>query len=109
VVGPAKAKEMIYLGEMINAAAALEIGLVNRVVPPDKLMEEAHAVAGKLAALSTPVLAMAKMAINTAVETDLASGLSMETRCNALCFALEDRQEGMDAFMEKRKAVFKNK
>jgi enoyl-CoA hydratase len=43
------------------------------------------------------------------VETDLASGLSMETKCNALCFALEDRQEGMDAFMEKRKAVFKNK
>ncbi len=109
IVGPAKAKEMIYLGEMVKADAALEIGLVNRVVPPEKLMEEARAIAVRLAGFSTPVLAMAKMAINTAVETDLASGLSMETKCNALCFALEDRQEGMDAFMEKRPAVFKNK
>jgi enoyl-CoA hydratase len=109
VVGPAKAKEMIYLGEMIKADEALRIGLVNRVVPAESLMEEARAVAAKLAGFSTPVIEMAKMAINTAVETDLASGLSIETKCNAICFSLEDRQEGMDAFMEKRPAVFKNK
>jgi enoyl-CoA hydratase len=109
LVGAAKAKEMIFLGDMIDAATALEIGLVNKVVPPEKLMEEAMELAGKLAAKSGPVLAMAKMAINTGIDTDMASGLNMETKCNAVCFATEDRKEGMDAFLEKRKAVFKNK
>jgi enoyl-CoA hydratase/carnithine racemase len=72
-------------------------------------MEEALALATKLAGLSGPVLAMAKMAINTGLDTDIASGLNMEAKCNALCFATYDRKEGMDAFIEKRKAVFKNK
>ncbi|OGN95635.1 MAG: hypothetical protein A2Y89_03505 [Chloroflexi bacterium RBG_13_51_18] len=109
LIGAAKAKEMIYLGDYIDAAAALNLGLVNKVVPPEKLMEEAMEWAKKLAGKSGPVLAMAKMAINTGVDTDMASGLNMETKCNALCFATEDRKEGMDAFLEKRKAVFKNK
>jgi enoyl-CoA hydratase len=109
LVGAAKAKEMIFLGDMIDAATALSLGLVNKVVPPEKLMEEAMAWATKLAGMSGPVLAMAKMAINTGVDTDIASGLNMEAKCNALCFATYDRKEGMDAFLEKRKAVFKNK
>jgi enoyl-CoA hydratase len=109
LIGAAKAKEMIFLGDNIDAATALSLGLVNKAVPPEKLMEEAMAWAAKLAAKSSPVLAMAKMAINTGLETDLASGLDMETRCDALCFATEDQKEGMKAFLEKRKANFKNK
>lgn len=109
LIGAAKAKEMIFFGGMIKADEALSLGLVNRVVAPEQLMAEAQAWAARLAGMSGPVLAMAKMAINTGVETDLNSGLDMETRCNALCFALEDRREGMDAFIEKRDAVFKNK
>lgn len=109
LIGVAKAKEMIFLGDMIDAATALNLGLVNKVVPPDKLMEEAMAWATKLAGKSSPVLAMAKMAINTGIDTDINSGLNMEAKCDALCFATYDRKEGMDAFLEKRKAVFKNK
>jgi enoyl-CoA hydratase len=109
IIGVAKAKEMIFLGDMIDAATALNLGLVNKVVPPDKLMEEAMVWATKLASKSSPVLAMAKMAINTGLDTDLASGLTIETKCDALCFATEDQKEGMKAFLEKRKVVFKNK
>jgi enoyl-CoA hydratase len=109
LIGVAKAKEMIFLGDNIDAAAALSVGLVNKVVPPEKLMEEAMAWAVKLAAKSSPVLAMAKMAINTGIDTDLDSGLDLETKCDALCFATEDQKEGMKAFLEKRKANFKNK
>jgi enoyl-CoA hydratase len=109
LIGAAKAKEMIFTGDLIDAATALNLGLVNKVVPPEKLMEEVLALAAKLAGMSGPVLAMAKMAINTGLDTDIGSGLNMEAKCNALCFATEDRKEGMDAFLEKRKAVFKNK
>jgi enoyl-CoA hydratase len=109
LIGAAKAKEMIFTGDLIDAATALNLGLVNKVVPAEKLMEEALALATKLAGMSGPVLAMAKMAINTGLDTDMASGLNMEAKCNALCFATYDRKEGMDAFIEKRKAVFKNK
>jgi enoyl-CoA hydratase len=109
LIGVAKAKEMIFLGDMIDAATALNLGLVNKVVPPEKLMEEAMAWATKLVSKSGPVLAMAKMAINTGIDTDINSGLNIETRCDALCFATEDQKEGMKAFLEKRKVVFKNK
>ncbi len=109
LIGAAKSKEIIYTGDMIDAATAFLLGLVNKVVPPEKLMEEAMEWAKKMASKSAPVLAMAKMAINTALDADLTTGLNMETKCNALCFATEDCKEGMNAFMEKRKAVFKNK
>ena len=109
LIGVAKAKEMIFLGEQIDAATALNLGLVNKVVPPEKLMDEAMDWAKKLAAKSGPVLAMAKMAINTGLDTDLGSGISIEIKCNAVCFSTHDRKEGMDAFLEKRKAAFKNR
>jgi enoyl-CoA hydratase len=111
IIGTAKAKEMIFMGEYYNAATVLSLGLVNKVVPPDKLMEEAMAWATKIAGMSGPVLAMAKMAINTGMDTDLTSGLNLETKCDALCFATQDQKEGMDAFLAKprRKAVFKDK
>ncbi len=109
LVGVAKAKEMIYLGDMIKADEALRLGLVNKVVPPETLMEEAMDWATKLAGKSLPVLTMAKRAIDTGVDTDITSGLNMEARCVALCFATQDQKEGMKAFLEKRKAEFKNK
>jgi enoyl-CoA hydratase len=109
LIGMAKAKELIYLGDMIDAPTALNLGLVNKVVPPENLMDEAMDWAKKLAGKSGPVLAMAKMAINTGMDTDVNSGLNTEARCVALCFATEDQKEGMNAFLNKRKAEFKNK
>jgi enoyl-CoA hydratase len=109
LIGTAKAKELIFLGDMIDAVTALNLGLVNKVVPPEKLMDEAMEWAKKLAGKSGPVLAMAKMAINTGMDTDIASGLNVEARCVALCFATHDQKEGMKAFLGKRKAEFKNK
>ncbi len=109
IIGMAKAKELIYLGDMIKADEALRLGLVNKVVPPESLMDEAMEWAKKLASKSSPVLAMAKMAIQTGIDTDIASGLNIEARCVALCFATEDQKEGMKAFLEKREAKFKNR
>jgi enoyl-CoA hydratase len=109
LVGVAKAKELIFLGDMIKADEALNLGLVNKVVPPESLMDEAMEWAKKLASKSGPVLAMAKLAINTGVDTDITSGLNTEARCVALCFATEDQKEGMTAFLDKREAVFKNR
>jgi len=109
LIGAAKSKLMIFMGDQIDAVTALHWGLINKVVPPEKVMEEATDWAQKLAAKSSPVLAAAKMAINTGLDTNLGSGLSIETKCNAVCFSTYDRKEGMDAFLEKRKAVFKNK
>jgi enoyl-CoA hydratase len=109
LIGAAKAKELIYLGDMIKADEALNLGLVNKVVPPESLMESAMEWARKLAGKSGPVLAMAKLAINTGIDTDINSGLNMEARCVSLCFATEDQKEGMTAFLDKREAKFKNK
>jgi enoyl-CoA hydratase len=109
LIGVAKAKEMIYLGDMIKADEALSLGLVNKVVPPESLMDEAMEWAKKLATKSGPILAMAKMAINTGIDTDVTSGLNTEARCLALCFATEDQKAGMTAFVNKEKYEFKHK
>ena len=84
-------------------------GLVSRVVPVDKLMEEAMAVAEKIAAYSLPVVMMIKESINRAYETTLSEGVLFERRVFHSQFALEDQKEGMAAFVEKRKPTFKNK
>lgn len=109
LIGVAKAKEMIFLGDMIKADEAFRLGLVNKVVPPENLMEEAMEMAKKLASKSGPILAMAKMAINTGIDTDVTSGLNTEARCLALCFATEDQKAGMKAFLAKEQVEFKNK
>ena len=109
LIGVAKAKEMIFLGDMIKADEAYRLGLVNKVVPPESLMDEAMDIAKKLAGKSGPILAMAKMAINTGIDTDITSGLNTEARCLALCFATEDQKAGMKAFVEKEKVEFKHK
>jgi enoyl-CoA hydratase len=94
---------------MIDANAALALGLINKVVPAASLMEEAKKLASKLLSKSSVTLMLAKKAMNTGMETDLASSLDVEANCFALCFATEDQKEGMAAFLQKRKPDFKNK
>jgi len=108
-VGKAKAMDLCLTGRMMDAQEAERSGLVSRIVPADKLMEEALSAAEKIAAMSRPAVAMAKEAVNRAFETPLAEGLNVERNLFHATFALEDRAEGMAAFIEKRKPVNKNR
>ena len=108
-VGKAKAMDMCLTARMMDATEAERAGLVSRVVPAEKLMEEALAVAAKIAGYSAPVVMMLKESINRAYETALSEGILFERRLFHSQFALEDQKEGMAAFLEKRKPVFKNK
>src|SRR3954464_13634777 len=108
-VGKAKAMDLCLTARMMDAQEAERAGLVSRVVPLDKLMDEAMAVAEKIAASSLPVVMMIKESVNRAYETTLAEGVLFERRLFHSQFALEDQKEGMAAFIEKRKPTFKNK
>jgi enoyl-CoA hydratase len=108
-IGKSKAMDLCLTGRMMDAAEAERSGLVSRVVPADKLMEEVMAMAEKIAGMSRPVATMAKSAINRAFETPLTEGLKVERDLFHATFALEDRSEGMAAFIEKRKPVNKNR
>ena len=108
-IGKAKAMDMVLTGRMMEAAEAESCGLVSRIVSPEKLLEEAVNAASKIASFSQPVVMMAKEAVNRAFETSLAEGLRFERRLIHSMFALDDQKEGMSAFVEKRKPVFKNK
>jgi enoyl-CoA hydratase len=103
------AMDAILTARMLDAHEALRAGLVSRVVPVEKLMEEAMAMAEKIAGYSQPVVMMIKESINRAFETSLAEGVLFERRVFHSQFALEDQKEGMAAFVEKRKPLFKNK
>jgi enoyl-CoA hydratase len=105
----AKAMDLCLTARMMDAQEAERAGLVSRVVPLDKLMEEALAVAAKIAGYSLPVVMMIKESVNRAYETTLSEGVLFERRLFHSQFALEDQKEGMAAFIEKRKPVFKNK
>jgi enoyl-CoA hydratase len=108
-VGKAKAMDLCLTARTMDAQEAERAGLVSRVVPLDKLMEEALGVAQKIAGYSAPVAMMIKESINRAHETSLSEGVLFERRLFHSQFALEDQKEGMAAFLEKRKPVFKNK
>jgi enoyl-CoA hydratase len=110
-VGKSKAMEMVLLGQarMMDAAEAERVGLVSRVVPLAELMNEAMKAAGKICELSLPVVMMAKESVNRAFETTLAEGVRFERRLFHSGFAIEDQKEGMAAFIEKRKPVFRNR
>jgi enoyl-CoA hydratase len=108
-VGKAKAMDWCLTGRMIDAAEAERSGLVARVVPADRLEDEALAVAAKIASFSLPVVLKIKEAINRAYESSLAEGLLSERREFHATFALEDQKEGMRAFVEKRKPAFKHR
>ena len=108
-VGKSKAMEMVLTGRMMDAAEAERSGLVSRVVPVDKLIDEAKAVARKIASLSTLSVMMNKELVNAAYETPLAQGIMLERRMFQSLFAFDDQKEGMAAFVEKRPANFKGR
>jgi enoyl-CoA hydratase len=108
-VGKAKAMDLILTARMMDAAEAERAGLVSRVVPADKLMGEALAVAEKIASYSLPVTMMAKEAVNRAYESTLAEGVRFERRLFHATFALDDQKEGMAAFVAKRKPKFRHR
>jgi enoyl-CoA hydratase len=106
LIGTAKAKEMILIGDPITAEQALAVGLVMKVTPKAKLMEEANAFAARLASLPRLALQASKMLINRSQEMDLASGLELEARSFGALAHTHDLAEGTKAFMEKRKPNF---
>jgi enoyl-CoA hydratase len=108
-LGKAKAMDLVLTGRMMDAAEAERAGLVARVVPAEKLLEEAMAAAEKIASMSLPVAMMAKESVNRAFETTLAEGIRFERRMFHSAFATEDQKEGMAAFAEKRKPAFKHR
>jgi enoyl-CoA hydratase len=108
-MSPCKAKELIFLGERFDAQTALELGLVNKVVPLAELKETAMALARKLASRPSFALRLAKEAINAAWNCSIADGLKIETHGWAMTFSTQDQREGVTAFLEKRKPVFQGK
>ena len=106
LIGTAKAKEMILIGDPITAEQALAVGLVMKVTPKAKLMEEANALAAKLASLPRLALQASKMLINRSQEMDLASRLELEARSFGAIAHTHDLAEGTKAFMEKRTPNF---
>ncbi len=107
-ISKAKAMELILTGRMMDAEEAERAGLVSRIVPADKLIEEAVAMGAQIASMSLPSVMMAKECVNRAYESGLADGLSYERRLFHSLFATQDQKEGMSAFVEKRKPVFKH-
>jgi enoyl-CoA hydratase len=108
-VGKSKAMEMCLTGRMMDAAEAERSGLVSRVVPSADLMTEAMKAADTIAAMSLPAVMMTKESVNRSYETTLAEGVKFERRVFHSMFSTEDQKEGMAAFAEKRKAVFKHR
>ncbi len=109
LVGPNKAKEMIFTGSFYKAQEAYEMGLVNKVVPVERLMEEAKALARKCTRHGAVALTCAKAAVNEGLNTDLYTGLAYERKCFSLLFSTEDQKEGMQAFIEKRKPEYRGR
>jgi enoyl-CoA hydratase len=102
-IGAARAKELLYTGAMINAEEALRIGLVNRVVPKEKLMDEAVELANKIAANAPIAVKLCKSAINRGLQMDMDTAITYEAEVFAQCFASQDQKDAMGAFVEKRK------
>jgi len=109
LIGKTKAKELLLLGNMIDAAEAYRIGLVNKVVPQEKLMEEVNKIADELAEKSLIALEFTKKAVDWGMETDMQTALLNEAQLFGLIGGSEDKIEGMTAFLEKRKPKFRDK
>jgi enoyl-CoA hydratase len=106
LVGVGQAFKLIYSGEMIDASEALRIGLVEEVVAPDRLIPRARELAASIAARSPVALRLIKEAVQAAQELPLAEGLRLETALLSVALASTDGQEGVRAFLEKRRPVF---
>jgi enoyl-CoA hydratase len=109
LIGPARAKEFLYFGNRIDAQQAYQIGLVNKVVSPGELMTEAKNWAAELAERPPLSLKMLKYCANLGMQMDLLSEIDYEAKCAAILRNTEDAIEGVKAFVEKRKPVFKGK
>lgn len=106
LVGEKKAKEIIFTGDIISAEEALKIGLVNRVIPREKLREVVEDFVKKLSNKSPVILRFAKIAVNNAFEMPLSVGMKSEVNLFAMCFGTDDQKEGARAFLEKRTPNF---
>jgi enoyl-CoA hydratase len=109
LVGEKKAREMIFTGDPISAEEALRFGLVNKVVPADKLRETVEEIIKKLKSKSPAILKFAKLAVNKSLETPLSVGIECEADLFAMCFGTQDQKEGAKAFFEKRPAKYTGK
>ncbi|TDK35356.1 enoyl-CoA hydratase [Rhizobium deserti] len=108
-IGKAKAMDLVLTGRMMDAAEAERAGLVSRIVPAERLMDEALEAAAKIAAFPRAAVLMAKEAVNRSFEATLSEGLRFERRLFHSLFATADQKEGMAAFIEKRKPEFSNR
>lgn len=109
LVGEGRAMEMILTGEMIDARTAFDIGLVNHVLPPGELVAKTMEIANRIADKSPIALSLAKEAVKLASRSTLDEGLRREVDLFALCFSTEDKDEGVGAFLEKRKPAWKGR
>jgi enoyl-CoA hydratase/carnithine racemase len=109
LIGRGKAKELIFTGRRVDAREALEIGLVNQICDPESLLEECQKMAAMICETGPIAIEQAKYAINHGLETDLHTGLAIESNAYWVCIPTEDRLEGLAAFKEKRKPVYKGK
>ncbi len=108
-VGKAKAMDLVLTGRKMDAAEAERAGLVSRIVPADRLLDEAVEAATTISSLSRASVLMAKESVNRSFEVSLSEGLRFERRLFQSLFATQDQKEGMDAFIEKRKPLFQNR
>ncbi|GJL93343.1 enoyl-CoA hydratase [Hyphococcus sp.] len=108
-IGKSKAMEMCLTGRMMDAEEAERCGMVTRIVPKAELRDDAIRVAKQIAGFSRPIVMLTKESVNRAYETTLSEGVRFERRVFHSVFAFEDQKEGMAAFAEKRKPVFKNR
>ena len=109
IIGVAKAKELIFTGRRVDAKEALDIGLINQVTTPGTLMDTCMEMADMIAQTGPIAVEMAKYAIDKGIETDLATGLAIESNAYRVTIPTEDRVEGLTAFREKRKPVYKGR
>jgi enoyl-CoA hydratase/carnithine racemase len=109
LVGKGKAKELIFTGRRVDAVEALDIGLANKICEPSELLAECRHMAAMICETGPIAIEQAKYAINFGLETDLHTGLSIESNAYWVCIPTEDRLEGLAAFREKRKPVYKGK
>ena len=103
IVGVGKAKELIFTGELIDAQEALRIGLVNKVVAPDALIEETKVIAKKIIEVGPTAVRLAKTVINRGIDANLTTANSYETEAFSILFSTDEAKEGMKAFLDKRK------
>ena len=109
LIGRGKAKELIFTGRRIGAEEAEQIGLVNKICELPDLLDECHALAEMICETGPIAIEQAKYAVNKGIETDINTGLAIESNAYWVCIPTEDRLEGLAAFKEKRKPVYRGK